>query len=120
MSNLTQFTNMNLKYNTQQRLNTGGLHTAQQSAAFQSDTVAIAIASHGDTSNTTSVHFDIGANPTATTSNVAMPNVSNESGGNNSGFGGNYLILGVNAGEKISCIRKAGYTMEAHIIELKY
>ena len=120
MSNLNDFTNTVLKYNTQQELTSFSQVTAEQSAAFQSDTVAIAIACVGDSSSTTSVHFDIGVNPTATTSSVAMPVLASGMGGSNSQFGGNYLVLGVNAGEKISCMRKQGYTMEAHIIELKY
>ena len=49
-----------------------------------------------------------------------MPNVGCTDSFGNAVKIANYLIIGVNAGEKISCIRSAGYPMEAHIIELKY
>ena len=50
MSNLNQFSNSNLKYNVQQVLGGSSPHldTAEQSAAFQADTVAIAIGSFKD------------------------------------------------------------------------
>ena len=123
MSNLNDFIGGSgtLKYNLQQVLgsSTSWLDTAEQSAAFQADTVAIAIGGVARASTSTSVHFDIGANPTATTSMAIMPPVGVKDIHGNSTKISNYLIIGVNAGEKISCIRSAGYQMEAHIIELK-
>ena len=122
MSNLNQFSNSNLKYNVQQVLgsSTSWLDTAEQSAAFQSDTVAIAIGCFSRSSVATSVHFDIGSNPTATDSMVVMPHVGTTGAMASHTPLNSYLIIGVNPGEKISCIRSSGYPMEAHVIELKY
>ena len=122
MSNLNDFIGggSTLKYNVQQVL--GGvdhLNTAEQSTAFQADTVAIAIGCFSKSSTATSVHFDIGANPTATDSMVVMPHVGTTGAMASQTPLNAYLIIGVNAGEKISCIRSSGYQMAAHVIELK-
>ena len=120
MSNLNQFSNSLLKINVQQVLGSvDDLNSAEQSAAFQADTVAIAIGSFSKSTTPTSVHFSIGSNPTATDSMVVMPHVGCTTSMNNMPMT-SYLIIGVNAGEKISCIRSSGYSMNAHIIELKY
>ena len=117
MSNLSQFTGGLLKFNTSQTINNP--ETSTQSAAFQSDTVAIAIGGRTNDSTQRTIHFSIGSNPTATTTSPVMPNVASD-GVSSAGIGGAYLILGVNAGDKIACIRSGGNPVTAYIIELKY
>ena len=117
MSNLNQFTNGILKYNTQQSFSLGG--SSVQSSAFQSDTVAIMIASVADDTMGAGAYFDIGTNPTATTSNVMMPRVGAVTGAQqNSGSG--HMTIGVNGGEKLAALRSSGYNVDVNIIELKY
>lgn len=118
MSNLNQFRSGLLKFNTGQLLDVSNA-SSTQSAAFQSDTVAIAIGSVGTQSPTAGVHFTIGSNPTATTGNVLMPHVTDLSFSDKSG-GSGYLIIGVNAGDKIAVIKTEGYGVKASVIELKY
>lgn len=117
MANLSQFNSGLLKFNTTQVI--GNPSSSTQSAAFQSDTVAIAIGSSSASSSHTSIHFNIGANPTATTANAVMPSIGHNTGATQSG-GGNYIIIGVTPGEKIACLRSAGDSVNANIIELKY
>ena len=116
MSNLNQFSSGLLKFNTSQRI--GSPEVSTQSAAFQSDTVAIAIGSSSTGAVQLSIYFNIGANPTASVANAVMPNVGHEVGMTQAG-GGNYLIIGVTPGEKIACLR-SGNGVNANIIELKY
>jgi hypothetical protein len=117
MSNLSQFTGGLLKFNTSQRIDNPA--TSTQSAAFQSDTVAIAIGGRTNDSTQRTLHFSIGSNPTATTNDPVIPNVASD-GVSSAGLGGAYLVLGVNAGDKIACIRSGGNSVTAYIIELKY
>lgn len=117
MSNLNQFSAGLLKFNTTQRVNNPS--SSSQSAAFQSDTVAIAIGSIADGSNMALIHFNIGSNPTANTAHPTMPFVGFNDGAASTGSG-SYLIIGVEPGHKIACLRSAGYTVDAQIIELKY
>ena len=119
MSNISQFRSGLLKFNTGQLIGTL-TDSSEQSAAFQSDTVAIAIGSVGMASPSCGVHFTIGSNPTATTGDVLMPHVSASDSFSDKTPTGGYLIIGVNAGDKIACLRAAGNSVKASVIELKY
>jgi len=112
MSNLSQFTGGLLKFNKNQRFQSDG--ASAQSAAFDSDTVAIIIASVAQQSQ--EGFIEIGANPTATSSSFVILSSSNSSSSDSSGF--TIGPIGVEAGDKI-----AGFNAGAtyfHIMELKY
>jgi len=111
MSNLSQFTGGLLKFNKNQKVTVSS--TAVQSAAFDSDTVAIIVT--GLSSSAGVAYIEIGSNPTATTDSFAFLTFSDSTSNQNCVPIG---PIGVEAGHKISCLKSNSTTF--HIMELKY
>jgi len=111
MSNLSQFTGGLLKFNKNQKLSVDG--SSVQSAAFDSDTVAIMITCLASSAG--EVFVEIGSNPTATSSSFAFLSFSDSTANQNCVPIG---PIGVEAGHKIACITSG--SSDLHIMELKY
>jgi hypothetical protein len=113
MSNLTQFNAGGLlKFNKNQSFTANT--SSAQSAAFDSDTVAIIVSAKG---NDEILYFTIGANPTATSGDFYYRafNIAND------GYGGGYYIgpIGVTGGEKLAALTDSS-SLSVTIMELKY
>ena len=114
MANLSQYTGGLLKFNKNQSILTVQ-GTSTQSAAFDSNTVAIYISCRREEED---AYIEIGSNPTATISSSFYIRSYDNS---NPGYGGGYVFgpIGVEAGHKVAVVG-GGNNLNVHIMEMKY
>jgi len=113
MSNLNQFSGGLLKFNKTQAV--GFNNVSNQSAAFDSQTVAIYVSIKGDDRGG---YIEIGSNPTATTTSFFVKGHQQASEINPDGLP--FGPIGVEAGHKLAAVNVDSSNQTCYIMELKY